>query len=317
MTGASGVHALSRLVAVGSGSRGRAFTPIRWRSSRAPPRTPRAKWLGNSAPGLVWPDAFCAGLAQGGFRVIRFDQRDTGLSSHVDYEHAPYDLADLAAEGVAVLEALGIERAHVVGLSQGGSVACRIAQAAPERVASLALIMSSLRLGPKNRAFAGLAPEPDALPQPAFDYVAEVIALNAVAPQGAAEIARAFVDNFRLAKGPASPFAEAFWADLGAKVAAIPERRGDGQVTRMANSSNHRKAQMATPELAEAELAAIGVPALVLHGDGDPIFPMAHADWTARALGAARVEVITDMGHALDPAFFEPILSRLTAHFAA
>ncbi|MFC3182263.1 alpha/beta fold hydrolase [Cypionkella sinensis] len=272
--------------------------------------------MGNSAPGLVWPDAFCAGLAETGFRVIRFDQRDTGLSSHVDYESAPYDLADLAAEGLAVLDALAIQHAHVVGLSQGGSVACRIALAAPGRVASLALLMSSLRLGPKNRAFAGLDPEPGALPQPAAAYVAEVIALNAVAPQGAADIARSFVENFRLAKGPASPFDEAFWADLGAQVAAIPEQRGDGQVARMANSSNHRKAQMATAELTEAELEAIGIPTLVLHGDGDPIFPMAHADWTARALGAARVEVIADMGHALDPAFFAPILSRLTAHFA-
>ncbi|QYZ68570.1 alpha/beta fold hydrolase [Neotabrizicola shimadae] len=271
--------------------------------------------MGNSAPGLVWPDSFCQGLAERGVFVVRFDQRDTGLSSHIDFEAAPYTLGDLAVDAIGVLDALDLRMAHVVGLSQGGSLACLIALTAPERVASLTLLMSSLRLGPKNAAFAGAAAMPGDLPRPAADYVAKVIALNSEAPRDEAETARQFVENFRLAKGPDSPFDEGFWADLGARVAALALRRADGLTARMANNSNHRRAQMATPDIPEAALARIGVPVLVIHGGGDPIFPPGHAEWTAQHLPGAVLQVLPEMGHALDPAFFDEIIEQLAGFF--
>ena len=121
--------------------------------------------MGNSAPGLMWPDAFCAMLAEGGLRVIRFDQRDTGLSTYLDFDATPYDLDDLGRDALGLLDALGVGRCHVAGLSQGGFLAYRLALQAPERLASLTALMSSPDLRPKNDAFAGAPPRPGELPR--------------------------------------------------------------------------------------------------------------------------------------------------------
>lgn len=272
--------------------------------------------MGNSAPGLLWPDAFCEMLSGRGFHVIRFDQRDTGLSSYVDFDHAPYTLEDLSRDAIAVLDGLDVRKAHVVGMSQGGVLACLLARDHADRVASLTMLMSSVDLGPKNAAFSGRPPQAGGLSQPAPDYVAAVIALNSVTPQTEAEAARQFVENFRLAKGQESPFDEAAWQKLGEDVAAIPRRRSDKLSARMANNSNHRRAQMATPPLAAGDLAAIGVPALVLHGTADPIFPPDHGRWSASHIPDARLRFIPDMGHALDPAFFDGIADELAGFVA-
>jgi pimeloyl-ACP methyl ester carboxylesterase len=268
--------------------------------------------MGNSAPGLVWPDRFCASLAGVGYRVIRFDQRDSGLSTYVDFERQPYTLADLADDAFGLLDALGIEAAHIVGLSQGGGVAYRMALRAPQRVLSLSVIMSSNDMGPKNDAFTGAPPKPDELPRPSPDYVAQVIALNATPANGVEAGARRFADNFRLAKGPASPFDEAAWQALGRAFAERPLQRADGLTAVIANNSNNTRAQMATPPLTQADLQALQPPVLLIHGGGDPIFPIAHARWAARVIPGAKLVEIDTMGHALDPAFFEPITEALT-----
>jgi pimeloyl-ACP methyl ester carboxylesterase len=111
--------------------------------------------MGNSAPGLVWPDAFCELIASKGFRVIRFDQRDTGLSTYVDFVRMPYTLDDLVYDTFALLDGIGITRAHIVGLSQGGVLAYRMSLKMPQCLLSLAILMSSADLRPKNDAFSG------------------------------------------------------------------------------------------------------------------------------------------------------------------
>ncbi len=108
--------------------------------------------MGLGAQMITWDDEFCQGLVDRGFFVIRYDNRDVGLSTKVpvdgdidiaavvmaalggDTSHAPYLLADMAADGLGLLDALGIERAHVVGASMGGMIAQTIAIAAPDRV---------------------------------------------------------------------------------------------------------------------------------------------------------------------------------------
>jgi pimeloyl-ACP methyl ester carboxylesterase len=110
---------------------------------------------------IAWPPALVQGLVDAGFRVIRHDNRDIGLSQHFDHlgvpnlvwatlQHrlglspkAPFTLSDMAADAVGVLDALKIERAHIVGVSMGGMIAQRVAIAAPKRVLSLTSIMSS------------------------------------------------------------------------------------------------------------------------------------------------------------------------------
>jgi len=269
--------------------------------------------MGNSAPGLVWPDAFCSRLTFFGFRVIRFDQRDTGLSTYVDFASAPYTLDDLMNDAFALLNGLDIQRLRLAGLSQGGVLAYRMALKQPARVLSLAVLVLSADLRPKNDAFAGKPIREGELPRPSAEYVAAVRALNATPPLTQEDVATRFVDNFRLAKGTRSPFDEDAWRALGQAVAAVPRRRRDRLMPTMANNSNHARAQQASPTLLATELATLAQPVLIVHGGGDPIFPVAHARWAAAVLPNARLHIIEDMGHALDPAFFAPIVDALTS----
>ena len=259
--------------------------------------------MGNSAPGLVWPDAFCELIAAQGFGVVRFDQRDTGLSTYLDFSRAPYALDDLVRDAFGILDGINVKRAHVVGLSQGGVLAYRMSLKMPQRLASLVILMSSVDLRPKNDAFSGAPVRAGELPRPSAKYIAEVIAMNAKAPRDTSEVASRFVENFRLAKGERSPFDEHAWQALGRAVAERPLLRQDGLTPAMANNSNHALAQKATPELSAAQLASITTPTLILHGSDDPIFPVEHANWAAHAIPGSTLRVIEGMGHALDPLF--------------
>ena len=269
--------------------------------------------MGNSLPGFGWPDVFCHRLASSGFCVIRFDQRDTGLSTYIDFDTAPYTLDDLMNDAFALLDSLGIERVHLAGLSQGGVVAYGMALKQPARVLSLATLMSSTDLRPKNDAFAGAPVREGELPRPSAEFVVQALALNATPPATPEDVATQFVENFRLAKGPRSPFDEQAWRALGQRVAAVPSLRRDRLTAAMATNGNHTRAQKASPTLQRNEIAALKQPVLIVHGGGDPIFPVAHARWASAIIPNAKLLVIEDMGHAFDPAFFTPIADALTS----
>ncbi len=267
--------------------------------------------MGNSAAGLVWPDRLCKSLADCGYHVIRYDQRDTGLSSYLDFEKQPYTLHDLVDDAFGLLDELGIEAAHFVGLSQGGNIAYLAGLSRPSRVLSITSIMSSPDLRAKNDAFTGQPAREGQLPRPAAEYVSAVISLNSSPAGSDEEIAIRFMENFRLAAGSRSPFDETFWLILGRAMAK--RTRSDAK---MANHSNHSKAQIATAPLTAVDLGQVAQPCLIVHGDMDPIFPLAHAQWAHAHLSDAQLCLVSDMGHALDPAFFETIVERLSMFLA-
>jgi pimeloyl-ACP methyl ester carboxylesterase len=93
--------------------------------------------MGVMNQGILWPDEFCAEIADSGYHVIRYDHRDTGQSSSVDFEEHPYTLDDLASDALKVLDGYGVEKAHVVGLSMGGFLAQLLALDHPDRILSL------------------------------------------------------------------------------------------------------------------------------------------------------------------------------------
>jgi pimeloyl-ACP methyl ester carboxylesterase len=227
----------------------------------------------------------------------------------VDFGTHPYTLDDLVDDAFGLLDRLDVRVAHWVGLSQGGNMAYLAGLKCPARVASITALMSSPDLGPKNDAFTGKPDKAGQLPRPAADYVRAVVSLNSTPATSDEEIAERFMENFRLAAGGKSPFNRDFWLAMGRAVAA----RKHSQHAKMANHSNHSKAQMATAPLAAEDLARLIPPCLVIHGEMDPIFPPAHAEWAASNLQNAELSIIADMGHALDPAFFEPVVDRLRA----
>jgi pimeloyl-ACP methyl ester carboxylesterase len=255
----------------------------------------------------AWPADFVRALVDAGFRVVRFDNRDIGLSQHFDelgvpnllwesMKHrfglpvrAPYSIAAMAQDSLGVLDALGIARAHIVGASMGGMIAQRVALAAPDRVLTLTSIMSSSGArflpGPKPQVLAALMSRPHGRSE------------AALADHG--------VKIWKLIGSPAFPTDE---ADLRAQVIAANRRsfHPAGTMRQMAAvAADRRRAD---------ELPRIKAPTLVVHGRDDPLVPVVCGVDTARRITGARLVTIPGMGHDLPPPVVARILDALLPH---
>jgi pimeloyl-ACP methyl ester carboxylesterase len=259
---------------------------------------------------IAWPPEMVQGLEDAGYRVIRFDNRDVGLSTRMEemgkpnlmwaslqYKlgfkpAAPYTLSDMAADAIGVLDALGVRQAHVVGVSMGGMIAQRLALAVPQRVLSLTSIMSSS--GAKG------------LPGPA----PEVLRAMLSRPTGSSKAAviEHSVGLFRAIGSPAFPFQE---AELRSRITRGVERAfyPVGTLRQMvAVVSDHARAAL---------LARIAAPTLVVHGTADPLVPLACGQDTARRIPGAKLVTIEGMGHDLPPEPVRRILAALLSHITA
>jgi len=259
---------------------------------------------------IAWPPAMVQAIADAGFRVLRFDNRDIGLSQHLDHLGSPsllweglkfrlgwrirppYSVQDMAADTVGVLDALQIAKAHVVGVSMGGMVAQRVAVLAPSRLLSLTSIMSS----------SGARGLPEASPA-----VTRVL-LSRPAGKGV----QAAVDHTaRLLKAIGSPGFPTPDAELREKVAAAAQRSFHPQ------GVLRQMVAIAADSTRAAALAQVRAPTLVVHGRADPLVPMACGQDTARRIPGARFESIEGMGHDLPPGVVERLLALLIPHFRA
>jgi pimeloyl-ACP methyl ester carboxylesterase len=258
----------------------------------------------------AWPDDFVGALTAAGHRVIRFDNRDIGLSEGLDHlgtpnllwegmkarlglpVRAPYALHDLAADALGVLDALGIAQAHVVGASMGGMIAQRAALAAPQRVLTLTSIMSSS----SARHLPG--------PQP---RVLQVMLSRPAAPTEDAVLAH-YVRLFRAIGSPGFPLDE---TELRARILASVRRGG----YRPAGTARQLAAIAADTRRAD-ELHRIAAPTLVVHGRDDPLLPLPCGEDTARRIPGAQLLTIPGMGHDLPPGVVERLLAPLLPHLS-
>ena len=253
---------------------------------------------------VAWPPALVRALVDAGYRVVRHDNRDIGLSQHFDNlgvpnmiwaslrfklglsVSSPYSLKDMAADSIGVLDALGVRKAHVVGVSMGGMIAQRVALAAPERVASLTSIMSS----------SGARGLPQATPQ-----VMRVL-FSKPASNSMEDIVAHYVRLYKAIGSPGFPISEAEMADRILK-----------GVTRNFHPAGtlRQMAAIAADSSRAAELAGISKPTLVLHGHDDPLVPFPCGQDTARRIKGARLVGIEGMGHDLAPGVVERLLAPL------
>ena len=258
----------------------------------------------------AWPASFVDALVRAGHRVIRFDNRDIGLSTRLDHlavpnllwesmklrfglpVRAPYSVADMAADAFGVLDALGVAEAHVVGASMGGMIAQRMALAAPQRVRSLTSIMSSSGArhlpGPRAQVLQVLMSRPKDHSEPSVlaHYVRLFQAIGSPAyPVPPEELRKRILDSVR--RGGYRP------AGSARQLAAIAADTGRAR-----------------------ELPGIRVPTLVLHGADDPLVPLACGEDTARRIPGARLVSIPGLGHDLPPGGVERLLAPLLPHLA-
>ncbi|WP_043631159.1 alpha/beta fold hydrolase [Nonomuraea candida] len=261
--------------------------------------------MGTSTPGAGWPDAFVETLVAGGRQVIRFDHRDTGRSDHVDFTADPYTLADLAGDALAVLDAYGVEAAHVVGVSLGGAVAQWLAVHRPGRVATLTVIMSSpmgAEAGPVwERALSGREPDPADLPPPAPRFLEHLMRAAALPRTTREQHLAAGLETWRVLSGEALPFDEEAARRL---VEESYDRAADPGA-----ALNHDLAGRIMTEDRRAALSSVKAATLVVHGTEDPLLPLPHGAAVAAAIPHARLEAVAGMGHS----FLSPGLPRRIA----
>jgi pimeloyl-ACP methyl ester carboxylesterase len=265
--------------------------------------------LGAQLP--MWPDGFCGQLVESGHRVIRFDHRDTGLSAKMHGMRAkgsvyrriwrylmgrtspvPYTLIDMTRDVVALLDHLGITRAHVVGASMGGMIAQILAATEPHRVASLGIIMSAT-----GKPFSAL---------PAWRVIR--LAFDAPNKDASDEEKLAYeVRNVAAFNGPNFLPSD---ADLRKRVQQLAARGSypPGMLRQF-------DAVLGTGSL-QAYSKAITAPTVVVHGSLDPMVRPRNGRAVAAAIPHAQFVVVEGMGHDLPEPVWRPIVETLTENFA-
>jgi pimeloyl-ACP methyl ester carboxylesterase len=235
----------------------------------------------------AWPEEFCAQLAGRGFHVVRFDNRDVGLSSKVetgvrldlgaifggDASTAPYSIEDMADDTAGLIDALGFESAHVAGVSMGGMIVQSLAIRHPQRVRSLASIMSTTG----DRRVGQASPE-------------ALMFMGKPAPaERDANIENA-VHAWRALRSPGFPFDEARVRDKAAR-AYDRSYYPRGVLRQLAAIVSQRDR---TQVLAEVRVSAV-----VIHGTEDPLVHVSGGEATARAIPGAKLVRVPGMGHDL------------------
>ena len=262
--------------------------------------------MGLGAQMIFWDDEFCGQLAQRGHRVIRYDNRDIGLSGKLDHAGAPdlmagmqarlrgepmaapYTLDDMARDAVRLLEGLGLESAHVVGASMGGMIAQTLAIRHPERVRTLVSIMSTT----------GDPSLPPATPE------ATSLLLTPAPREREANIERALkaanviggngfpIDEERIRRRAARAYDRCFHPPGVAR-----------QLAAIVASGNRREA-----------LGAVRAPTLVIHGDADPLVRLECGIATHEAIPNSELLVIEGMGHELPPPAWPRLVDAISSH---
>lgn len=264
-----------------------------------PSATPLLLVMGLATQMLAWPPEFCLGLAERGYFVIRYDNRDVGLSTHLqgtpppslgalirrDHSKVTYTVDDLADDAAGLLDGLQIDSAHVVGVSMGGMIAQSLAYRHSERVRSLTSIMST----PNPRAG---RPTPKA-----------AIQLIKRPARGRAQAIERAVSTYRVIGSPGFALDE---ASLRLVAGASYDRAHDP-----AGSMRQLAAIGASPDRTPG-LRTVKVPTLVIHGEADPLVAVNGGRATAAAVPGAELLTIKGMGHNLPRELWPLFIDRIT-----
>lgn len=255
---------------------------------------------------ISWDHEFCASLSERGYYVIRFDNRDAGLStsfndagipnfseiinamSKGENIPVPYNLPDMADDTAGLIDALGMDSAHIVGASMGGMIAQVIGISHPEHVRTITSIMSTT--GDPN------------LPTPAPEAMKLLLTPTPTDREGYIEYS---VPAAWTLSGPGYPIDE---DRIREKAAEVYDRSfnpaGFARQYAAVLASGSRKEQLKT----------LAIPTLVIHGDSDPLVPVEHGIDTARTIPGAKLVILKGMGHDLPPAAWPKIIDEIGGH---
>lgn len=260
--------------------------------------------MGFSVQMTGWDERFCRQLADHGYRVVRFDNRDVGLSSRItegpspdvgkalsgDHSSASYTVGDMADDAAGLIDALGLAPAHVLGVSMGGMIVQSLASRHPDKVASLCSVMSTT-----GDSSVG-APKPEA--------IGALMAPPATTREEAGDRA---VATSAVIGSPGYPTEE---ATLRERAMRAFDRSNDP-----VGVARQLVGILASPARS-TDLASLSVPTLVIHGADDPLIDVSGGEATAKAIAGAELLVIPGMGHDLPEALWPTIIDAAVANAA-
>ena len=248
--------------------------------------------LGSSM--LWWPEGFCRLLVEPGRFVIRYDQRDSGRSTTYEPGRPGYTGGELLVDAVALLDDYGLAAAHLVGVSAGAALIQLLALDFPSRVLSLVLVSTT-----------PATPDDRSLPPPGAAFT-EFVGSAAADWSDAESVIDYLVAYTRVLAGDERPFEEAEVRDL--------VRRDFERAHDYAALQNHDLLE--GDDKPRGPLSSIGVPALVIHGTADPIFPLPHGQALADEIPGARLLPLEGAGHGLQRADWDTIANAIVTHSA-
>lgn len=262
--------------------------------------------MGGCSQGILWPVELCEQFADKGFYVIRYDHRDMGLSSCIDFEKTPYDLLDMAMDAVGLLDFLRISKAHVFGMSMGGPITELMAVYFPERVHTITLMATSPDFRPMNLAFAGLPAELDSLSGPSEEYLRLANEILKFPPNTEEEKLEQRVAIWHFLNGNIIPLEENGTREIQQQFLSR-HRYSEGFL-------NHIQATRDSEELVRIVPYLVKVPTLIFHGSEDPIFLPDHGAALANIISGSKYIYLEGMGHVPNPYFFDLLAEEIKSH---
>ncbi|MFX0086089.1 MAG: alpha/beta fold hydrolase [Candidatus Hodarchaeota archaeon] len=270
--------------------------------------TPILLIMGLGSQMILWDEIFCKKIASKGYWVIRYDNRDVGLSTKLEDEEVPnpmaliqkimqgeelsvpYTLLDMAKDAVGLLDELKLEKAHLVGVSMGGMIAQTVAISYPKRVKTLTSIMSSTN-------------DPE-LPQPKPEAMT---ILMTTPPADRAENIEHSIQMWNFLNGSVYPLDEQFIRDRSTLVfdRCYYPQGTTRQLAAILASGSRREA-----------LKELKIPTLVIHGDNDPLVPVEGGKDTAAAIPNSKLLIIKGMGHNIPPQVAPQIIEAIIQHIS-
>ncbi|GAB2614836.1 alpha/beta fold hydrolase [Kocuria himachalensis] len=264
-----------------------------------PEASPVLLVMGANASGLGWPEELVERLAVR-HRVIRYDHRDTGRSTWA-FAARPYAVRELAEDAIAVLDALGIDRVHAVGMSMGGTLVQLLLLDHPDRLLSTTLFATSaLGAGLADPTGHSELPGPDPRLLELWSHLAD--------PRAPEEELAWRIEHWRILHGDALPFDPDEFRRLEEHVIAHAGTAGNPAAHALADQSGLDRA---------AELAEVTLPVLVIEAPEDPVNPPPHAQHLAAVIGSARLVSIPGLGHALPATVLAPLADAILEHTVA
>ena len=256
--------------------------------------------MGATVPGVYWPERFINKFVERGCFVVRYDNRDTGKTTCVDYAEHPYTLDDMARDAVAVMDAYGIEQAHAAGASMGGSILQTLMLQHESRLKSAAIIMSSPLSGGASEE--GLSSAD--LPGPDAAWMEKTMSLLASPPGSREEMIDRKIEQFRMLAGSA----EEFDADAQREIATVEV----DQAIDLSAAVNHTLAiNNSSPSDRRPMLRNANTPTLVIHGTEDPMLPYEHGVSLAETIPGSELMTLDKAGHEMPRCYEDEMVARM------